>query len=118
MQHTTHLLAHFDPQIAKARPNANDPPLEAAVLHQRFNGYTANFPQLGAYLKPDQHMANYIRLELERGKALIPIYTPYIVPDITSPPWPFPTTDNAKLPLRGGLPVVSRRSRLKTNIPR
>ena len=44
------LLAHFTPQIAKARPNANDPPFEEAVLPRRPRGYTENSSQLGPYL--------------------------------------------------------------------
>ena len=72
MQLTMQLLAHFAPQIAKSRPNATDPPFEEAVSPQRPRDYTATFAQLGEYLKRNQLIANYISLELARGKAQIP----------------------------------------------
>ena len=34
-----------------------------------------------------QEMANYISLELARGMAKVPAYTPFIVPDISASPW-------------------------------
>ena len=32
-------------------------------------------------------MANYISLELARGRSKVPDYTPFIVPDVSAPPW-------------------------------
>ena len=32
-------------------------------------------------------MANYVRLELARGRSKVPAYTPFIVPDVSAAPW-------------------------------
>lgn len=45
-------------------------------------------------------MANFIILELAPGKQKVPSYAPYIVPDLTDPPWPFPTADHTASNLR------------------
>ena len=47
-------------------------------MRPRLRSYTANSPRLGAYLKPNQLISNYIILELARGKAQIPSYAPLI----------------------------------------
>ena len=94
MHLTMQLLAHFTTQIAKACPNANDPPFEEAVSHQRLLGCTANLSHLGPDQMPNQLMANYISLGLARGKDQIPSYTPFISPDITASPWPAPTAEH------------------------
>ena len=45
MQPTTQPLAHFAPQISKARHNANGPPFEEAVSPQRLRGDAENPPR-------------------------------------------------------------------------
>ena len=90
MQLITQLLGHFTPQLAKQRTSSKDPLFEEVVLPERLRNYTADLPSLGALLKPNQPMANYISRELARGKLQVPQYTPYIVPDLSESPWPPP----------------------------
>ena len=94
-QLTTPPIARFTLRIVKARPNANDRPFEEAVMPRSLRGYTSNFPKPGAYSQLNQLMASYISSELAIGKAQIPRYAPFIVPNITDPPWPVPTTEHA-----------------------
>lgn len=93
MQRTEQILAHFAHQIVKSQHNACDPPFEEEVLRRILGRYSADFPHLGAYLKPNHLMANYISLELSRGKAQIPTYTPFIVPTIAASPGPVLTAE-------------------------
>ena len=40
-------------------------------------------------------MANYVSKELPRGMPHVASYTPFIVPDITHPPWAAPTSEHS-----------------------
>ena len=66
------LLSHFSPHLLKPRANAKDPPFEEAVLPEKLKAYKADLSHLGAFLKPNQLMANYISKELARGKRRCP----------------------------------------------
>ena len=88
------LLNHFSPQLLKPRANAKDPPFEEAVLPEKLKAYRADLSQLGAFLKPNQLMANYISKELAKGKAQVPSYTPYIVVDVSAVPWPVQSAEH------------------------
>ena len=70
-----------------------------------FAGAQRIFPQLGAYLKHNQLIANYISLELARGEAQIPSFTPPISPNITAA---LCQRRNIQRRLRGGIPVDSQ----------
>ena len=39
-------------------------------------------------------MANYICLELARGRRRVPAYTPFIVPAVSAAPWPVPPKEH------------------------
>ena len=88
------LLSHFSPQLLKPRANAKDPPFEEAVLPEKLKAYRADLSQLGAFLKPNQLMANFISKELAKGKAQVPSYVPYIVADVSAVPWPVQSAEH------------------------
>ena len=94
MQLIMQLLEHFKPLSLKSRANAKDPLFEEIVLPSRLKNFRADFSQIGAFLKPNQLMANYVSRELARGKCQTPPYTPYIVPDLSLAPWPVPTAEH------------------------
>ena len=48
---------------------------------------------MGAILKPNQLLGNYIILELARGESQAPSYTPHIVSDMSDAPWPVHPAD-------------------------
>ena len=91
MQLVLQLLNHFAPQQVKQRPNEKNPAFEEVVLATKLgpNGsFMVDFKGLSAFLKPSQDMANFISQELARGMNKIPTYTPFIVPELSKPPWP------------------------------
>ena len=94
MQLIMQLLEHFKPLSLKSRANAKDPLFEEVVIPTRLKNFRADFSLLGAFLKPNQLMANYVSREIARGKCQTPPYTPYIVPDLSIAPWPVPTTEH------------------------
>ena len=83
------LLSHFSPQLAEQRTISKDPMFEEVVLPERLRAYTADLSSLGALLKPNQPMANYVSRELARGEMQNPSYAPYIAPICRNPPGPF-----------------------------
>ena len=97
MQLAMLMLGHFTPQLAKQRTSSKDPLFEEVVLPGRLRNYTADLSSLGALLKPNQPMANYISRELARGKLQVPQYTPYIVPGLSESPWPLPIADHSAI---------------------
>ena len=94
------LLSHFSPQLLKPRANAKDPPFEEAVLPEKLKDYKVDLSQLGAFLKPNQLMANYISKELAKGKAQVPSYVPYIVVDVSVAPWPVQSAEHTSAATR------------------
>ena len=63
MQLLMQLLSHFAP-VQKQRVNPKDPTFEEVVLPVKLKDYKADFSCLGAFLKPNQVMANYVSKEL------------------------------------------------------
>ena len=94
MQLIMQLLEHFKPQLLKSKANAKDPLFEEVVIPDRLKNFRADFSLLGAFLKPNQLMANFVSRELARGKCQTPPYFPYIAPDISIDPWPVPSAEH------------------------
>ena len=63
MQLLMQLLSHFAP-VQKQRVNPKGPTFEEVVLPVKLKEYKADFSCLGAFLKPNQAMANYVSKEL------------------------------------------------------
>lgn len=87
MQLLLQILGHFPARQLLIRPNAKDPAFEELVIPERLREFKVDLSSIGAFLKPTQEMANYISLELARGRSKVPAYTPFIVPDVTAAPW-------------------------------
>ena len=60
MQLLTQLLSHFAP-VQKQRVNPKGPTFEEVVLPAKLKGYKADFSCSGAFPKPNQDTANYVR---------------------------------------------------------
>ena len=56
--------------------------------------FTVSLSGIGSLLKPTEEMANYISPEHARGQSKVPAYTPFIVPDVSAPPWPVPSKEH------------------------
>ena len=63
MQLLTQLLSHFAP-VQKQRVNPKGPTFEEVVPPAKLKGYKADFSCLGAFIKPNHAMANYVSKEL------------------------------------------------------
>ena len=88
------LMEHFKPQLLKSKANAKSPLFDEIVIPGRLRNFRADLSPMGAFLKPNQLMANYASRELARGKRQTPPYTPYIVADISTSPWPVPSAEH------------------------
>ena len=88
------ILGHFPPIQLQIRPNTNDPAYEELVIPERLRTFTADLSGIGTLLKPTHEMSNYISLEVARGQAKVPAYTPFIVPDVSACPWPVPSKEH------------------------
>ena len=71
------LLSHFAPLVVRNRSNAKDPPYEEVVLPGKLRRYSADISALGAFLKPNQLMANFISRELAMGDPGAQLYAIY-----------------------------------------
>ena len=69
------------------RPNAKDPAFEEIAIPGRIREFKADLSSIGGFLKPTQEMANFISLEIARGRSKVPAYTPFAVPDLSAAPW-------------------------------
>ena len=90
----TQLLTHFAPH-PQQRAKAKDPMCGEVVIPERLRNYSADVSALGAFLKPNRPMRNYVSRELPRGAAKTPSYTPSVVPDVGEVPWPVPTAEHS-----------------------
>ena len=95
LQLVMQLLSHFAPLVARNRANAKGPPYEEIALPGKLRRYSADLSALGAFFKPNQMMANFISLELSRGKIQVPSYAPYIMDDVSVAPRPVPAAEHA-----------------------
>ena len=95
MQLILQLLGHFHPLHVRNRPNSKDPSFEEVVIPARLANFSVDFHGLTGLLKPNQDMANAISLELARGRAKVPSFTPFIVPKISEPPWPIASAEHS-----------------------
>ena len=95
MQMAAQMLSHFSPQLAIQRTSSKDPMFGEIVLPERLRAYAANLSILGALLKPNQPMSNYVSRELALGDLQIPSYTPYIAPDLSGSPWCVPIAEHS-----------------------
>lgn len=112
MQLVMQLLAHYAPQVVKPRANAKGPLAEEVVLRERLRGYSADRASLGAFFKINPMMATYASNELARGRLQVPVYTPFVVPEITQSPWPARMADPSAAIIRR---KVNRRRRWRPN---
>ena len=88
-----------------------------AVLPGRLRGYVADLSILWYLWKPNHLKEKYVSKELGRGQLQMPSYTPFVVADLSSDPWPPPTADR-KDAIGRRMHAVKRRCRLKPKIPR
>ena len=72
MQLIMQLLSHFSPQMVKPSNNAKGPAYEEVLLPGKLKAYTADLSDLGAFFRPNKLMANYVILEMARGKQKAP----------------------------------------------
>ena len=87
MQLLLQILGHFPARLLLVRPNAKGPAFEEIAIPERLEEFKADLSSIGGFLKPTQEMANFIILELARGRSKVPAYTPFIVPDVSAAPW-------------------------------
>ena len=89
------LLSDFSPHVVKLGANA-DPRIFrfARFSSGELRTLPADLFPMGAFLKPNRPMANYVSRELARGSCQTPHYTPYKVADMSASPWPVPAADH------------------------
>ena len=79
-------MGHFPPRQLQIRANANGPAYEEIVIPERLREFAVSLRGTGILLKHTQAMANYISLELARGRSKIPAYAPFSAPDVSDAP--------------------------------
>ena len=88
MQMVAQLMSHFNAQIVRSMAIANDPMFVGIALLEWMRNFAADLSPMGAFLKPNRQMANYVSRELAIGKRQAPSYAPYIFSDLSAAPWP------------------------------
>ena len=73
MQILLRIIAHFNPQQLRSRPNANGPSYEEVAIPTRLANFSADFSGLIGLLNPNQDMANVVSLEMARWGKCRPI---------------------------------------------
>ena len=63
------IIGHFPPRLLQVRPSAKDPDYEELVIPERLREFSVSLIGISGILKPTQEMANFVGLELARGRA-------------------------------------------------
>ena len=94
MQLLHQILRRFPARQLLVRPNAMDQADEELVMPGRVRDSKVGLSAAGGFLKQKPEIANYISLELVRGRSMVPAYKPFIVPGASAAPWDVPPKEH------------------------